>query len=104
MLLKHGANVGAEDKEGGTPLHAAAIFASAEVVPVLLEHGANVGAEDKEGKTPLDAAAGSRIAEAVLKNADADYRFRNEIAMAKRFKKVMEILSEHGAKEGPVVV
>jgi ankyrin repeat protein len=87
VLLKHGANVGAEDKKGRTPVHGAAsgpVFdvrqnERAEVVAVLLEHGANVGAKDNKGRTPF------------------------QIASAKRFNKMVELLSEHGAKEGPVV-
>jgi len=87
VLLEHGANVGAEDKEGRTPLHAAAEnidfqreSEKTEVVPVLLEHGANVGAKDKKGRTPL------------------------QIASANGFNKMVELLSERGVKEGPVVV
>ena len=57
MLLEHGANVGAEDGKGKTPLHFVPDFGSTEIVRVLLEHGANVGAEDNEGRTPLHVAA-----------------------------------------------
>ena len=63
VLLEYGANVGAEDNKGRTPLHDAMNyrtikkFGKVEVVRVLLEHGANVGAEDNEGRTPLHLAA-----------------------------------------------
>ena len=84
VLLEHGANVGAEDKEGSTPLHAAVNGVRhnerAEVVSVLLEHGAYVDAKDNQGRTPF------------------------EIASTKRFKEIVDLLSEHGAKEEPVVV
>jgi ankyrin repeat protein len=53
VLLEHGANVGAVDNEGRTPLHAAAEGGKVKVVRVLLEHGANVDAVDNEGRTSL---------------------------------------------------
>jgi cytohesin len=83
VLLEHGANVGAEDKEGGTPLHEVAECEEpfgvgqnegAEIVSVLLEHGANVDAKDKVGRTPF------------------------QIASANEHDKIMELLSEYGAK------
>jgi ankyrin repeat protein len=86
VLLEHGANVGAEDKQCRTPLHAAVEGRyddrrkneRAEVVCVLLEHGAKVGAKDNKGRTPF------------------------QIASAKRFNKMVELLSERSAM--PVVV
>ena len=81
VLLECDANVGAEDKEGRTPLHAAAQgrykrreYMTAEVVSVLLEYGANVGAKDNKGRTPF------------------------QIASGKGYGKIMKLLSEYGAK------
>jgi ankyrin repeat protein len=81
MLLEHGANTGAIDNEGRTPLHLAVYYGDplagyerVEVVRMLLEHGANVAAEDNEGRTAC------------------------QIALAKGDEEVMELLSEHGAE------
>jgi ankyrin repeat protein len=77
VLLEHGANIGAKSNEGRTPLHFAVVNQVGpriEVVRVLLEHGANVGAEDNEGSTAF------------------------QIASTNGYGKIMELLSEHGAK------
>jgi hypothetical protein len=76
LLLEHGADVDAQisDGSGQTPLHVTMQFNNAEVVGVLLEYDANVGAEDSNGRTPY------------------------QIASAKGYDEIMELLSEHGAK------
>jgi len=81
VLLEHGANIGAEDKIGITPLHAAVVGRSgvrqnerAEVVSALLEHGANVGAKDNMDRTPF------------------------QIALSVGNGKIVKLLSEYGAK------
>lgn len=53
VLIERGANVNAPDANGGTPLHAAALFGRAEVAAVLLKNGADVSARKKSGATPL---------------------------------------------------
>jgi ankyrin repeat protein len=75
VLLEHGANVGVEDNEGATPLHAGSDgpeeesfvtnYEKPEVVRMLLKHGANVGAKDNQGRTPLHVAAQRRRVEVV---------------------------------------
>jgi ankyrin repeat protein len=58
LLLEHGANVNASDRETGvTALHHAANKGRVEVILVLLEHGADIHATDINGQTVLHWAA-----------------------------------------------
>ena len=52
MLLSHGADVNARDKDGYTPLHYAAQKGSKEVGELLIASGAKVNAKTKSGETP----------------------------------------------------
>jgi len=59
FLLDHGADVGARDSDGGTPLHAAAgawWSEDLDVVELLLQAGAEQGARDRHGRRPHDLA------------------------------------------------
>lgn len=58
LLLKHGANVNAVDRNGMTPLHLAASRGLPEQAKLLLDAGANIDARDMRGFTPLLTAAG----------------------------------------------
>lgn len=53
--VSYGANVGAKDNQGVTPLHVAADGCQweVEVMRVLLGHGANVSSEDNQGRTAV---------------------------------------------------
>jgi len=86
LLVDHGANTNAQ---GGlflcTPLHRAAIVASAECVQLLLEHGADVNIRDHIGRTAL------AIAIEGAKSATGD--------RLKAREKIIRILREHGATE-----
>jgi ankyrin repeat protein len=53
LLLEHGVDVNARDKDQTTPLHSAAYNGFAGLAEVLLEHGALADAEDIGGETPL---------------------------------------------------
>jgi ankyrin repeat protein len=57
MLLEHGADVMAQNKDGETPLHLASREDKGEVIHMLLEHGAHVMAQNKDGDTPLHLAS-----------------------------------------------
>jgi ankyrin repeat protein len=57
LLIKHGADVTAQDKTLSTPLHLAAFSGSFETVRLLLDHGAGVRALDESHKTPLHLAS-----------------------------------------------
>jgi ankyrin repeat protein len=57
LLIKHGADVSAQDKTHSTPLHLAAFTGSSETVRLLLEHGADVSVLDESHKTPLHLAS-----------------------------------------------
>ncbi|CAN9362528.1 unnamed protein product [Alternaria alternata] len=49
-----------QDENGGSPLHAAAVYGHRGVVKLLLAHnGTDRGSQDKDGATPLHLAAGS---------------------------------------------
>jgi ankyrin repeat protein len=57
-LLEHGADVGARDTSGMTPLHVAfRRNTGVRTVGALLEHGADPKLRDNDGKTPLDLAS-----------------------------------------------
>ena len=53
MVLEHGANVGVEDDECGTPLYAAADYGRLEVVRVLIERGESIGTERQQGQSAI---------------------------------------------------
>jgi len=68
-LLTNGADIHAVNKNGKTPLHAAAEFgAPKELAAVLLSHAANVNAKDKFGKTPLHYVCDSETAELLIES------------------------------------
>jgi ankyrin repeat protein len=52
-LLRAGANINAQQKDGGTALMAAALSNPPEVIAMLLKAGANINAQDQDGGTPL---------------------------------------------------
>jgi ankyrin repeat protein len=59
LLAAAGANVNAKDeRQGGTALHAAALWGWDDVVKTLVSLHADINAKDKKGMTPYDAALG----------------------------------------------
>ena len=63
FLLKAGAPVTAADKNGDTPLHAAADLGQTAAAAILLAAGAPASAKNGEGRTPLHAATADRSAD-----------------------------------------
>ena len=78
--LRAGADPDARDKNGFTPLHAAAWKSDAAAIAVLIETGADPNARNLFGWTPLYSAAGNGNAAAIaaLLDAGADPGARNE--------------------------
>ena len=56
LLLEHGADVNAQNKDHETPLHLASRLRLHEMARFLLNHGAKVDVMNSEGKTPLQLA------------------------------------------------
>lgn len=52
-LIKAGAHVNQEDKNGASPLHYAAKNGCTDSIRVLYAHGANIDMQDYSGETPL---------------------------------------------------
>ena len=56
ILIEHGADVAAQNKDRDTPLHLASQEGQVEVAHVLMERGADTAAQNKDGKTPFHVA------------------------------------------------
>ena len=57
MLIKHGADVIAQNEDGNTPLHLASQENQVEIARMLVEFGADVAAQNNHGETPLHQAS-----------------------------------------------
>jgi ankyrin repeat protein len=53
LLLKHKADVNAQDNNHSTPLHLASFSGSIKAVRLLLKHRANIQLQNNNGETPL---------------------------------------------------
>ena len=113
LLLEHGVDVNIQDKHHRTPLSAASLRGSPEIVRVLLDHGATVNARDDSGLTPLHLLLkcegpteefGLNVARLLLEHgADIHARdsvnYQTPLDLSSRFAwpKVAQVLREHGA-------
>jgi hypothetical protein len=66
LLLKHGADVNAEDNQQSTPLHCAAAYGRLDMCRMLLDNGARADAQDMNEETPLDLAVDYKREEVAL--------------------------------------
>jgi len=55
-LIEMGADIGAREELGRTPLHYACAYSETEIALILIEKGADIGARDNVGRTPLHSA------------------------------------------------
>jgi ankyrin repeat protein len=56
LMIEHGADIDARDREGWTPLMLSADSCCPEAAELLLGHGAGIGIVNKEGRSALDIA------------------------------------------------
>jgi ankyrin repeat protein len=57
MLIEHGADARAQNRDGETPLHLALYWGQVDVARLLIEHGADRTAQNYDGETPLHLAS-----------------------------------------------
>ena len=74
MLLQEGADINKIQRDGSTPLHAAAFFGQSLVVGLLLEYGARADIKNNWGQTALEESHSTYITN-LIQNASSDLIF-----------------------------
>ena len=104
LLIKHGADVNARDKDQSTPLHLASSNRGTQIAQQLLEHGADVHAHDEIYRyTPLHLASRRNDAEMtrllIKHGADVHARSKNQATplYGAFYPRTAHILIKHGA-------
>lgn len=91
---------------GATPLHAACLLGSAEIVSFLLDQGADVRAKDNDGHTPLDYAilSHSYYEQDFDRKLSSRFTFQSSVEKAQNkveeYEKVILQLQRRGARTG----
>ncbi|KAN0141633.1 Ankyrin repeat-containing domain protein [Lactarius tabidus] len=80
LLLEHGADINAQNKDQETPLHLASRLRLHDMARFLLKHGADVSVKNSEGKSLL------------------------QVATGRKGKAIRRLLSEYSAKQALCVV
>ena len=103
VLLEHGADSEARDKNDWSPLERASTRGYVEIVHVLIEYGADPNARDKGRRTPLYLASKEGLPEVVraLLKHGADVKAENKYSRTSLHdagvEEVARVLLEHGA-------
>jgi Ankyrin repeats (3 copies)/Ankyrin repeats (many copies) len=106
VLVEHGAEVSAKDKDGSTPLHEASSGGGVDLARFLVEHGADASAKGENGLTPLHEASsrGHVYLARFLVEHSADVSAEDEsgstplhLASSHRCVDLIRFLVEHGA-------
>ena len=104
LLLDHGADVSAKDREGCTAMHWAALYERSALAELLLSRGAEINARDRTGKTPFMYACGppppSPTIAMVESITDPEKRKKFENHLPKAYEKrakMVQFWLEHGA-------
>jgi ankyrin repeat protein len=105
-LIKHGADLTAQNEDGATPLYIASVMGRVEITRMLIERDADVTAKGTEGETPLHVAAVAgqvKIARMLIERG-ADVTAQDEDGttpiLAASFRghvEIVRMLIEHGA-------
>jgi len=82
-MVKRGADVNAEDRDGNRPVHHAARERKVRALVFLLKHGANVNVINEDDETPLVISIAQRdrtMTAALLSRGDLDVRINEELS------------------------
>ena len=102
LLLEHGADSKAQDKNGRTPIHLASAGGHVEVVRVLLEHGADMEARDTTSWSPLERASFEghvEVARVLLENGadvEAQDKYNRNLLHYVKSEELARLFLKHG--------